>query len=75
MATTTTTSSADVRITPKLLDAMRRRHREQPAETHPERRLRSLLSTMAAMDPKDRLGLSGPGDTDRLNHVMNQIER
>lgn len=52
---------------------MRRALRELPPETHPERELHRRLKAVATVDPADRLGLSGPGDTDRLNHVLNLL--
>ena len=74
MATTTTASSGEnVRIAPKVLAAMRRALRELPPESHPERELHRRLKAVATVDPADRLGLSGPGDTDRLNHVLNLL--
>lgn len=74
MATTTIASSgADLRVSPKILAAMRRRYREHPPETHPGRREHLALKVIAETDPNDRLGLSGPADTDRLNHVINEI--
>lgn len=54
---------------------MRRRLREEPAERHPERRQHQVLRIIAEIDPKDRLGLSAPGQTERLNHVVQQITR
>lgn len=75
MATTTTASSADVRIAPKLLAALRRMRREQPQESHPERLEHQSLKMIAELDPSDRLGLSGPGDTDRLNHVLKELRK
>jgi len=52
---------------------MRRALKELPQENHPDRQRHRKLKAIATVDPMDRLGLSGPGDTDRLNHVLNLL--
>lgn len=76
--TETSTPSSDLRIGEKIKAALRRNYRAA-AKRHPPRTLAQqhhlATATLAALDPMDRLCLSGPCDGERLQKMINQMTR
>jgi hypothetical protein len=72
------TPSSDLRIGEKVKSALRRNYRaaarKHPPKT-PAQQEQLALATLAALDPMDRLGLSSPGDADRLQHIINHMTK
>jgi hypothetical protein len=74
--TATTTKSSDLRIGENIKKKLRRMYSERATKSMtPDQKVVLAISTIADLDPMDRLSLSSPTEEERLNKMINYMIR
>ena len=74
--TATTTKSSDLRIGENIKKKLRRMYSERATKSMtPDQKVVLAISTIADLDPMDRLDLSSPGEEERLQKLINYMTR
>ena len=74
--TTTTTKSSDLRICENIKKTLKRIYLERATTTmSPDQQTALAISTIADLDPMDRLNLSLPDEEERLQKMINYMIR